>query len=153
MRILVVLSLALSLALSSLAIAVVPAGAAGSARCTQDWRPAASAAYLTSTGAPTDPPQPLAPPPAPTYTPYHLFCDGHYITTLWRAPVNSVFESVRLAREIVAHAAYPTAHLGVNPARGSPDCRAGSGPSPTPRRCSSSTATVPTSTSSCGSRP
>jgi hypothetical protein len=116
MRILVVLTVALS----SLAVSTdpAPAGAAGPARCTQDWRPAASAAYLTPAGAPTDPPQPLAAPPAPTYEPYHLFCDGHYITTLWRAPVNSVFESVRLAHEIIAHAMYPSVHLGVNPARG-----------------------------------
>jgi len=121
MRILVMRSLALSLALSSPAVAAAPtppARAAGPLRCTQDWRPAASATYLTATGAPTDPPQPLPPPPAPTDTPYHLFCDGHYVTTLWRAPVNSVFESVRLAREIIATAVYPTAHLGVNPARG-----------------------------------
>ncbi len=114
MRILVVLSLVLA----SPAVAVVPAGAAGPVRCTQDWRPAASPTYLTPAGTPTDPPLPLAPPPAPTSTPYHLFCDDHYITTVWRSPLTSVFESVRLAREIIAHAVYPTAHLGVNPTRG-----------------------------------
>jgi hypothetical protein len=37
---------------------------------------------------------------------------------VWRSPVTSVFESVRLAHEIIAHAVYPSAHLGVNPARG-----------------------------------
>jgi len=99
-------------------LAPVPAPAAGPARCTQDWRPAASPTYLTPDGTPTDPPQPLAPPPGAGYAPSHLFCDGHYVTTLWRAPVHSVFESVRLAYEIVAHAVYPTARLGVNPTRG-----------------------------------
>jgi hypothetical protein len=112
----------LAVVLAGLVCALVavppPAAAASPARCTQDWRPAASPTYLTPAGTPTDPPQPLAPPPAPTYSPYHLFCDGHYVTTVWRAPVNSVFESVRLAREIIAHAVYPTAHLGVNPTRG-----------------------------------
>src|SRR5262245_15906464 len=115
MRLLVTVTLCLS------AVVVAPsssAGAAGPARCTQDWRPAASATYLTPAGTPTDPPQPLAPPPETTYSPYQLFCDGHYVTTVWRAPVNSVFESVRLAYEIIAHAVYPTAHLGVNPTRG-----------------------------------
>ena len=95
-----------------------PAGAAEAMRCTQDWRPAPSPTYLTPAGLPTNPPALLDPPPAPTYAPYHLFCDGHYITTVWRAPVSSVFESVRLAREIAAHAVHPTARLGVNPERG-----------------------------------
>ena len=104
--------------IGSLVVAAPGAGAAAPVRCTQDWRPAASPTYLTPAGTPTDPPQPLAPPPAATFTPYHLFCDGHYITTVWRSPVHSVFESVRLAREIIAHAVYPSAHLGVNPARG-----------------------------------
>jgi len=105
-------------AIAVVTVVPVPAGAAGPARCIQDWRPAATPTYLTPAGAPTDPPQPLAAPPAPTYSPYHLFCDAHYVTTVWRAPTNSVFESVRLAREIISHAVYPTAHLGVNPTRG-----------------------------------
>jgi hypothetical protein len=103
---------------SAIVLVPAPAAATGPARCTQDWRPAASPTYLTPAGTPTDPPQPLGQPPAPTYAPYHLFCDGHYITTVWRAPVNSVFEAVRLAREVAAHAVYPSAHLGVNPSRG-----------------------------------
>src|SRR6478672_10829387 len=114
MRILVVFGLLVSVP----ALAPVAAGAADPARCTQDWRPAASPTYLTAAGTPTEPPHPLALPPAPTYSPYHLFCDGHYVTTVWRTPVNSVFESVRLAREIIAHAVYPSAHLGANPTRG-----------------------------------
>ena len=111
--------LVLTLFISAAVVAVTPsAGAVDPVRCTQDWRPAASPPYLTAAGTPADPPQPLAPPPAPTFSPYHLFCDGHYVTTVWRASVNSVFESVRLAREIIGHAVYPTAHLGVNPVRG-----------------------------------
>ena len=133
------LAVVTALLVCALSLATLPAprsaAAAEPVRCTQDWRPAPSPTYLTPAGLPTDPPLPLAPPPAPTFSPYHLFCGGRYVTTVWRAPVNSVFESVRLAREIAAHAVYPTARLAANPAAGSPDCRAGSGPSPTPRRC------------------
>jgi hypothetical protein len=101
----------------ALQLVAVPASAEP-VRCTQDWRPASSPEYLTPTGDPTDPPQALAAPPTPAFRPYHLFCDGQYITTLWRNPVSSVFEAVRLAREIIAHAVYPAARLGVNPTRG-----------------------------------
>ena len=118
MRILALLVVLAGSLSAPLGPSAAPAGADEPVRCTQDWRPAASATFLTPAGTPTEPPEPLAAPPGPAYTPYHLFCGGRYITTTWRAPVNSVFESVRLAREIIAHAVSPTAQLGANPARG-----------------------------------
>jgi len=118
MRILALLVVLAGFLSATLGPSAAPAGAVEPVRCTQDWRPAASATFLTPAGTPTEPPEPLAAPPGLAYTPYHLFCGGRYITTAWRAPVNSVFESVRLAREIIAHAVSPTAQLGANPARG-----------------------------------
>lgn len=86
--------------------------------CTQDWRPAVTAAYLTPAGEPTSPPRNLAPPPSPEHRPRHLFCGGRYVTTAWIGPVNTTVEATRLARDVVAHAVYPTVQPRVNPARG-----------------------------------
>lgn len=107
--------------LSCLAVALSsgpPAGAAASAQCTQDWRPAVVAAYLTTDGLPTDPPQPLPPAPSAQHRPFHVFCGTRYVNTVWWLAPTTVREAVRVAHELIAHARYPSVHLGVNPVRG-----------------------------------
>jgi hypothetical protein len=116
--------LALAMLCVALAVVVAPlgdgpnAGAAPAVVCTQDWRPAAVPAYLTPAGTPTDPPRLLPPPPTPEHRPFHVFCGGHYVSTVWLGPRVTPIEAVRMARELVAAAAYPSARPAVNPGRG-----------------------------------
>lgn len=107
------------------ALGPVLGGAADPARagaaaleCTQDWRPAREATYLNSAGEPTSPARPLPPPPTPEHRAFHVFCAGRYVNTVWLGPHVSGFEAVRVAREIVARAVYPSVRPAANPARG-----------------------------------
>ncbi len=94
--------------------------AAGAAvQCTQDWRTAPSAAYLTPNGEPTQPPRTLPPAPSPAHRPFHVHCGGRYVTTVWWDPERvTVPEATRIARDLVATAVIPTVRPAVNPARG-----------------------------------
>lgn len=94
------------------------AGAAPAQVCTQDWRSAPVAAYLEPSGAPTSPPRPLPPAPSPLHQPFHVFCGGRYVTTVWLAPRVNAVEATRVARQLTATAVFPTVRLGVSPARG-----------------------------------
>ena len=93
-----------------------PAGAATS--CTQDWRPASPAAYLDPDATPTDPPRWLPPAPGPGYRAFHVFCGGHYVNTVWVAPVQTPSTVATLGRDVVAGARYPTVRPGANPGLG-----------------------------------
>jgi len=101
-----------------LAGAAVPPAAAAGAECTQDWRAAPVPAYLTAAGEPTSPARPLPPPPTPDHRAFHVFCGGQYVNTVWLGPRVNAFEAIRVAREIVARALYPSVAPAVNPARG-----------------------------------
>lgn len=94
-----------------------PAGAAP-ATCTQDWRPAASPAYLTPDGQAPAPPVPLSPAPTAEHRAVHVYCDARYVNTVWLGNRVTTFEAGRVARELVARAVYPSVQPGVNPTRG-----------------------------------
>lgn len=106
-----------------LALAVV-LGVPGRARavavpdtvCDQDWRPAEAPVGLDPLGRPGG--EPLPPAPSPDHRPFHVFCADHYVATVWRAPSVGTIEAVRLARELGARAAWPSARPGVNPTVG-----------------------------------
>ena len=89
------------------------AGESG-AVCVQHWRPA------DAPGTPDPPgrPAPLAPAPSPDHRPFRVTCDDHYVATVWLARPTSTVEAVRVARELVARAEWPSAHPGVNPVVG-----------------------------------
>jgi len=93
-----------------------PAGAGTT--CTQDWRPAVPAAYLNADGSPTQPPRPLPAATRAGATARHLFCGGHYITTVWVAPVETPSAVATLGRDVVLTARYPSVHPGANPSLG-----------------------------------
>ncbi len=101
---------------ASLTLSATPATAATT--CTQDWQPAATPAYLTAGGAPTSPPEPLPSPPTPQYRAFHVFCAGHYVNTVWRAPTDGPSQAAMAAIAVVTRAKYPTARPAVNPATG-----------------------------------
>jgi len=107
---------AVAAALALIALTTAPAAAATT--CTQDWQPAATPAYLTADGAPTSPPVPLPAPRTPQYRAFHVFCGGHYVNTVWRAPTNGPIDASVAANEVVAKALYPTVRPAVNPTTG-----------------------------------
>jgi hypothetical protein len=45
-------------------------------------------------------------------------CGGRYVNTVWLGPRASAVEVIRVAREIVARAVYPSVQPAVNPVRG-----------------------------------
>jgi len=99
--------------------AFTPAPAvAATVTCTQDWRPAAVAAYLNPDGSPTDPSVPLPAPPSAAHRAFHVFCAGHYVNTVWLGPSVTTHEAVRVAVQLAARAGYPSVAPRVNPARG-----------------------------------
>lgn len=99
--------------------AVAPSRVAGAATtCTQDWRPASPAAYLTADGTPTSPPRPLPAAPRSDYRAFHLFCAGHYVTSVWVAPTQTPSTVATLGRDVVLSARYPSVHPAVNPPLG-----------------------------------
>ena len=90
----------------------------GATHCTQDWRPAVAPTFLDRDGAPSNPERLLAPAPTPEHRAFHLFCDTHYVTTVWLARPTGTVEAARVAREIVAGAEWPSVTLGVHPTLG-----------------------------------
>ncbi|MFM8304211.1 MAG: hypothetical protein ACKOA9_07950 [Actinomycetota bacterium] len=95
-----------------------PGAATAGVTCTQDWRPASTPAYLAPDGTPTSPPAPLPPPPAPQYRAHHVFCGGHYVNTVWRAPTDGPNEAAMAAYCVVTGARYPSVHPAANPTTG-----------------------------------
>lgn len=95
-----------------------PSGAAPGATCTQDWRAAPIPAYLEGDGAPTNPPAPLPPPPSPEHRAFHVFCGGHYVNTVWRAPTDGPNDATMAAYAVVTGARYPSVHPAANPTTG-----------------------------------
>jgi len=93
-----------------------PASAA--VTCTQDWRPATTAAYLNADGSPTSPALALPPAPDADSTPRHLFCGGRYITTVWVARTETPYTVARLGYDVVRSARVPSVHPAVNPTLG-----------------------------------
>ncbi len=47
-----------------------------------------------------------------------MFCGGHYVNTVWRAPTNGPSQSAMAAVAVVARALYPTVRPAVNPTTG-----------------------------------
>lgn len=109
-------ALLVALLLTVLAATARPAAAATT--CTQDWRPAATATFLNADGTPTDPPRPLAPAPRPDDRPFHLFCGGRYVTSVWVASTETPSTVATLGRDVVLTARYPSVRPSVNPALG-----------------------------------
>lgn len=103
---------------AALPVATAPRAAGAATTCTQDWRPAAVAATLNPDGTPTSPPQPLPPAPSPDARPFHLFCGGHYVTSVWVAATETPSTVATLGRDVVRTARYPSVHPAVNPALG-----------------------------------
>lgn len=90
------------------------------ADCRREWVLALAPVYLR--------PQPhglpgeefLPPPPSPDHRAYHVFCDGHYVTTVWLLPTQFTAApqgpTVRdLAEELVRDLPFPAAAVGVSP--------------------------------------
>jgi hypothetical protein len=97
---------------------VTPAAssAPGPVTCLQQWRPATEPVALDPQGRPGG--APLPPAPSPAHQPFHVFCDDHYVATVWLARPTTTVEAVRVAREVVARAEWPSVTLGVNPTVG-----------------------------------
>lgn len=86
------------------------------ATCVQHWWPADTPTMLDDAGDPGG--APLPPPPSSEHRPFHVFCDDHYVATVWLARPTGTIEAVRVARELVGRARWPSVHLGVNPTIG-----------------------------------
>lgn len=84
--------------------------------CDQDWRPADTPVGLDPLGRPGG--APLPPAPSPDHRPFHVFCADHYVATVWLARPTGTVEAVRVARELVARAEWPSVAPGVNPTVG-----------------------------------
>ena len=96
-------------------------GAGETGGCRRRWVPAAAPFYLRKSRLRGDiRPVPMPPAPSEAHVPYHVYCDGDYITSVWLTP--SQFQATppvdpramaeRLARDLP----YPPATIGVSPA-------------------------------------
>lgn len=88
--------------------------------CRRRWVPAAAAVYLRTSRVPGDiRTVPMPPRPTPAHEPYHVYCDGDYVTSVWLLPdqflgapaVDPRALAERLARDLP----YPAATIGANP--------------------------------------
>lgn len=88
--------------------------------CRRRWVPAAAAVYLRTSRVASDiHTVPMPPRPTPAHEPYHVYCDGDYVTSVWLLPdqflgtpaVDPRALAERLARDLP----YPAATIGANP--------------------------------------
>lgn len=94
---------ALAVALVTVVHPARPADAATT--CTQDWRPA-------------EPGRTMPPRPSPEHRAFDVFCDGHFVSSVWLAPRLTPFTVATAARDVIAGARYPSVEPAVNPTRG-----------------------------------
>jgi len=85
--------------------------------CLRRWVEARAPFYLRRGRVPDDRHLvPMPPRPTPQHRPYHVYCDGAYVTSVWLLP--SAFGGVdlgALVEWIVRHLPYPPAGIGVSP--------------------------------------
>ena len=72
--------------------------------CVQDWRP-----------SPVPPPTAS---PSPAHRPFHLFCNGRLVATVWLSAFVTDADGARLTADIVSQIPFPDVRLAVNPGRG-----------------------------------
>jgi hypothetical protein len=97
------------------------AGGGAAAGCRRRWVPAVQPYYLLRNRYGGDIHlSPMPPAPSAEHRPYHVFCDGTYVTSVWLRPsqflgtpaVDPQTMAERLARDLP----YPAATIGVSPA-------------------------------------
>jgi hypothetical protein len=59
---------------------------------------------------------PMDPAPGPDYQPYHVWCDGEYVTSVWLRPQQFGVDPRTIAQRLVRDLPYPAARVGANPA-------------------------------------
>lgn len=96
---------------------VRPGRSGASEGCLRRWVEAPAPFYLRRGRIPDDRRLvPMPPRPTPEHRPYHVYCDGTYVTSVWLLP--SAFGGVDLGALVewmVRHLPYPPAGIGVSP--------------------------------------
>ncbi len=83
--------------------------------CLRSWVLAPGAFFLRRTPVGDFRPVPMPPAPGPEYRPYHVYCDGTYLTSVWIAPTQFGVDPRALAEEAVRDLPYPAASVGASP--------------------------------------
>ena len=84
--------------------------------CLRSWVLAPGAFFLRRTPVGDYRPVPMPPAPGPEYRPYHVYCDGTYVTSAWIAPTQFGVDPRALAEEAVRDLPYPETTIGASPA-------------------------------------
>lgn len=92
---------------------------AASSGCTRVWVRAVAPVYLDRGGTMWNGRHPMPAKPAPDAVPYHVYCGGTYVTSVWLSPkaFGPAPGALRdLAARLVARLPYPALGIAVNPA-------------------------------------